>query len=159
VDFRLHLDSELTLDSSPEIVKCLPPNLPRCSPAGDARRAGVVRAWLRAGGPLVPDISATPVLFADAVRRGQEQGDVPSAVDAVRSGHVVFDAFLGALYRWVGDDGSPGLTPGPPPRLGGCRQRAVGDLAGQRRAAPGSATRRGGAEGSWVRWGWGTWLG
>lgn len=67
----------------------------------------VVRAWLRAGGPLLPDISATPVLFADTIRRGQEQGDVPPGVDAVRAGHVVFDAYLGVLYRWVGDDGTP----------------------------------------------------
>ncbi len=69
----------------------------------DTARA-VVRAWLRAGGPLRPDTSATPAVFADTIRRGQEQGDVPPDIDATRAGFVVFDAYLGVLYRWVGDE-------------------------------------------------------
>ena len=65
----------------------------------------VVRAWLRAGGPLLPgDTSETPAVFADIIRSGQQQGDIPPDVDATRAGLVLFDAYLGVLYRWVGDD-------------------------------------------------------
>jgi hypothetical protein len=64
----------------------------------------MVRAWLRGGGPLQPYRSDAPALFADAFRSGQEQGDIPPDVDASRAGFVVFDAYMGVLYRWVGDD-------------------------------------------------------
>jgi AcrR family transcriptional regulator len=64
----------------------------------------MVRAWLRGGGPLLPYRSDAPVLFADTFRSGQEQGDIPPDVDASRAGFVVFDAYMGVLYRWVGDD-------------------------------------------------------
>lgn len=43
-------------------------------------------------------------MFADTIRRGQEQGDLPPDIDATRAGFVVFDAYLGVLYRWVGDE-------------------------------------------------------
>ena len=69
----------------------------------DTARA-VVRAWLRAGGPLRPDTSATPTVFADTIRRGQDQGDIPPDIDATRAGFVLFDAYLGVLYRWVADE-------------------------------------------------------
>jgi len=61
----------------------------------------MVRAWLRAGGPLLADASDTPALFADTVRLGQQQGDIPPDVDPTRVGLVIFDAYLGVLYRWV----------------------------------------------------------
>jgi TetR/AcrR family transcriptional regulator, cholesterol catabolism regulator len=64
----------------------------------------VVRAWLRAGGPLLSPASDTPALLAATVRSGQQQGDVPPDVDADRAGQVIFDAFDGVLYRWVRDD-------------------------------------------------------
>lgn len=61
----------------------------------------MVQAWLRAGGPLLPYTSGTPALFTDTLRSGQEQGDIPPDLDATRAGFVVFDAYLGVLYRWV----------------------------------------------------------
>jgi TetR/AcrR family transcriptional regulator, cholesterol catabolism regulator len=64
----------------------------------------IVRAWLRAGGPLLPDASDSASLFADLVRSGQQQGDIPLDVDANRAGVVILDAYLGVLYRWVRDD-------------------------------------------------------
>lgn len=64
----------------------------------------VVRAWLHAGGPLLPDTSLTPALFTDTIRAGQDHGDVPPHIDATRAGNVVFDAYLGVLYRWVNQD-------------------------------------------------------
>jgi AcrR family transcriptional regulator len=63
-----------------------------------------VRAWLRAGGPLMPDASDTAALFADLIRTGQDQGDIPTDLDATRAGLVILDTYLGVLYRWVADD-------------------------------------------------------
>jgi TetR/AcrR family transcriptional regulator, cholesterol catabolism regulator len=64
----------------------------------------MVRAFLRVGGPLVAYTSETPTLLADTIRSGQEQGDIPPGVDPTRAGLVLFDAYLGILYRWVGED-------------------------------------------------------
>lgn len=69
-----------------------------------AKGRATVRAWLRAGGPLLPDASESAALFADVVRAGQEQGDIPREVDATRAGLVILDAYFGALYRWVADE-------------------------------------------------------
>jgi hypothetical protein len=61
----------------------------------------MVRAWLQAGGPLLtPDSDATR-LFADAIRAGQEHGDVARDTDPDLAGLLLFDAYLGVLYRWV----------------------------------------------------------
>jgi AcrR family transcriptional regulator len=61
----------------------------------------MVRAWLQAGGPLLSPASETSSMFADAIRAGQQRGDVDLRVDAERAGLVLFDAYLGALYRWA----------------------------------------------------------
>ena len=61
----------------------------------------MVRAWLQAGGPLLTSESDTSGIFADAIRRGQRRGDVAPGIDADRAGRVLFDAYLGVLYRWV----------------------------------------------------------
>lgn len=62
---------------------------------------GMVRAWLQAGGPLLSPSSETSSMFAEAVRAGQQRGDVDPGVDADRAGLVLFDAYLGSLYRWA----------------------------------------------------------
>jgi AcrR family transcriptional regulator len=66
-----------------------------------AARRATVRAWLRAGGPLMPDASDTAALFADVVRSGQQRGDVPHNIKATSAGLVILDTYLGVLYRWV----------------------------------------------------------
>ena len=71
---------------------------------GEIRRA-TVRAWLRAGGPLLPEASDSAALFAEVVRLGQQEGDVPPEVDATNVGLVILDAYVGALFRWVGHEG------------------------------------------------------
>jgi TetR/AcrR family transcriptional regulator, cholesterol catabolism regulator len=64
----------------------------------------MVRAWIRAGGPLVPYATATPALLADTIRSGQEHGDIRRDLDAARAGYVMFDAYMGVLHRWVADE-------------------------------------------------------
>lgn len=64
----------------------------------------MVRSWQRAGGPLLPYTSDTPDLLADTIRTGQQQGDIPPDLDATSAGRVVFDAYLGVLYRWVSNE-------------------------------------------------------
>jgi AcrR family transcriptional regulator len=61
----------------------------------------MVRAWLQAGGPLLTPDSDTTRLFADAIRAGQQHGDLAEGIDADLAGLVLFDAYLGMLYRWV----------------------------------------------------------
>ncbi len=62
---------------------------------------GMVRAWLQAGGPLLTSDSETTRLFAAAIRSGQELGDIRRETDPDRAGRLLFDAYLGVLYRWV----------------------------------------------------------
>jgi AcrR family transcriptional regulator len=61
----------------------------------------MVRAWLQAGGPLLTTESDTSRILADTIREGQRRGDVAPGIDADRAGRVLFDAYLGVLYRWV----------------------------------------------------------
>ena len=61
----------------------------------------MVRAWLEAGGPLLSPASETSSMVAEAVRAVQQRGDVDLGVDADRAGLVLFDAYLGSLYRWA----------------------------------------------------------
>ena len=62
---------------------------------------GMVRAWLQAGGSLLKSDSETTRLFAAALRAGQERGDVSRETDPDRAGRLLFDAYIGVLYRWV----------------------------------------------------------
>lgn len=64
----------------------------------------MVRAWLHAGGPLLTPESETTRMLADTIRSGQGRGEIARDVDADRAGLLLFDAYLGNLYRWVNDD-------------------------------------------------------
>jgi AcrR family transcriptional regulator len=64
----------------------------------------MVRAWQRAGGPLLADQSDAPQLVADSVRAGQRAGEIPPGVDPNRAALILLDAYLGVLYRWVLDE-------------------------------------------------------
>jgi AcrR family transcriptional regulator len=72
--------------------------------ADPATGRAMVRAWQRAGGPLLADESDAPQLVADRVRAGQRAGDIPRGVDPDRAALILFDAYLGVLYRWVVDE-------------------------------------------------------
>jgi AcrR family transcriptional regulator len=72
--------------------------------ADPATGRAIIRAWLHAGGPLLPDASISAALLTEVIREGQQQGDVPPNVDATRAGLVVLDTYLGVLYRWVADE-------------------------------------------------------
>jgi TetR/AcrR family transcriptional regulator, cholesterol catabolism regulator len=69
----------------------------------DAGRA-MVRAWLRAGGPLLPNAFDTSALLAHTIRSGQQRGEIPHDLDPARASQIIFDAYLGVLFRWVADD-------------------------------------------------------
>jgi TetR/AcrR family transcriptional regulator, cholesterol catabolism regulator len=70
----------------------------------------MVRAWLQAGGPLLTPVSETSSMFADVIRAGRRRGDVDPRVDADRAGLVLFDAYLGVLYRWASrEEGQAGI--------------------------------------------------
>ena len=56
------------------------------------------------GGPLLAHESDAPQLVADSVRAGQLAGDIPRDVDPDRAALILFDAYLGVLYRWVLDE-------------------------------------------------------
>lgn len=62
---------------------------------------GMVRAWLQAGSPLLTPDSETIRLFADAIRAGQEHGDIAPDIDSHQAGRLLFDAYIGELCRWV----------------------------------------------------------
>jgi AcrR family transcriptional regulator len=62
---------------------------------------GMVRAWLQAGGALLTPDSDTSRLFAETIRAGQAEGELACDIDATRAGEILFDAYQGALIRWV----------------------------------------------------------
>jgi AcrR family transcriptional regulator len=72
--------------------------------ADPATGRAMVRAWQRAGGALLADQSDAAQLVADSVRAGQRAGDIPRGVDPERAALILFDAYLGVLYRWVLDE-------------------------------------------------------
>jgi AcrR family transcriptional regulator len=60
----------------------------------------LLRAYVRAGGPLLPGASATAEVFARTLRVGQQRGDIRPDLDVDAAGRVLFDAYIGALVRW-----------------------------------------------------------
>ena len=72
--------------------------------ADPATGRAMVRAWQRAGGPLLADESDAHQLVANTMRAGQRAGDIPRGVDPDRAALILFDAYLGVLYRWVLDE-------------------------------------------------------
>jgi AcrR family transcriptional regulator len=72
--------------------------------ADPATGRAMVRAWQRAGGPLLADESDAPELVANTVRAGQRAGDIPRGLDPDHIARILFDVYLGVLYRWVLDE-------------------------------------------------------
>jgi TetR/AcrR family transcriptional regulator, cholesterol catabolism regulator len=64
----------------------------------------IMRASLSSGGPLRAYTSASPDRLADTLRLGQQRGDISPDVDPVRAGLLIFDGYLGVVYRWVSDE-------------------------------------------------------
>ena len=64
----------------------------------------MVRAWLRAGGPLLGPNTEDSAIVAHAIREAQRAGDIRLDVDADGAGLILLDAYFGALYRWVSDE-------------------------------------------------------
>ena len=67
----------------------------------------LTRAWLQAGGPLLPDAYATATVFADTLRYGLSRGELRRDIDAEVVGRLLLDAYLGILIRWSIDDQQP----------------------------------------------------
>jgi AcrR family transcriptional regulator len=129
-------DDKRTIDSTTMVRRAFL-DLAEGYEADPATGRAMVRAWQRAGGPLLADASEAPQLVARAVRAGQRAGEIPRDVDPDRAALIVFDVYLGVLYRWVLDETGqlnlgdqlattldlilPAILPGssPSPRLGG----------------------------------------
>jgi TetR/AcrR family transcriptional regulator, cholesterol catabolism regulator len=67
-----------------------------------ATGAALIRSWVRAGGPYLPDATATADLFAEALRRGQQRREIHEQLDTRAAGLILFDSLLGILVRWAG---------------------------------------------------------
>jgi AcrR family transcriptional regulator len=67
---------------------------------------GLARAWVQAGGPLLPGASGTAELFAETISIGQSRGDIRRDIDAQHAGRVLLDAYLGAVVRWAAETDS-----------------------------------------------------
>jgi TetR/AcrR family transcriptional regulator, cholesterol catabolism regulator len=68
-----------------------------------ATGSALVRAWVQAGGPYLPDSTDTADLFADAVRLGQGRGDIRADIDPALTGLILLDVNIGTLIRWAAD--------------------------------------------------------
>jgi TetR/AcrR family transcriptional regulator, cholesterol catabolism regulator len=97
-------EAKETTSEAPDRLRQALAGLARRYEDDPATGRAILRAWLRAGGPLMPDASDSATLFIDVIRAGQRHGDVPADLDATRAGLVILDAYLGVLYRWVADE-------------------------------------------------------
>jgi AcrR family transcriptional regulator len=68
-----------------------------------AGNRALTRAWVQAGGPLLPEAFATAAVFADTVRDAQARGQLRPDLAPGNAGRVMLDAYLGALVRWAAD--------------------------------------------------------
>jgi AcrR family transcriptional regulator len=68
------------------------------------RNRALIRAWLQAGGHLLPGADATAPVFAQTIRHGQVAGDIRPDVDATHAGYALLDLYVGALIRWANDE-------------------------------------------------------
>jgi TetR/AcrR family transcriptional regulator, cholesterol catabolism regulator len=96
-------DDEHTVDSTSRLRRAFRV-LADLYEADPATGRAMVRAWQRAGGPLLADQSEALQFVADTVHAGQRAGDIPRDVDPDRAALILFDAYLGVLYRWVLDE-------------------------------------------------------
>jgi len=62
---------------------------------------GMVRSWLQAGGPLLTPGSDTTLMFAAAIRAGQDNGHIAKDADPDHAAQILFDAYQGELIRWA----------------------------------------------------------
>ncbi|GIJ56739.1 TetR/AcrR family transcriptional regulator [Virgisporangium aurantiacum] len=61
----------------------------------------LTRAWVQAGGPLLPDAFATAAIFADTLDDARARGQVRPDIDPGSAGRILLDAYLGALVHWA----------------------------------------------------------
>lgn len=71
--------------------------------ADSAGNQALTRAWVQAGGLLLPDAFATAAVFADVFRDAQAREQLRSDIDPDGAGRILLDAYLGALIRWAAD--------------------------------------------------------
>ena len=64
----------------------------------------LTRAWVHAGGPLLPDAFATSVAFAATLRHAQADGQLRTDVDPDVAGQLLLDSYLGVFLRWAAAD-------------------------------------------------------
>jgi AcrR family transcriptional regulator len=101
--------------------------------ADTAGNQALTRAWVQAGGPLLPDASATAKIFTDTLRHAQSRGQLRSGVDVDAAGQVLLDAYLGALVRWAAHGDQDPSAPSLRDQLGTLLDLIVNGL----RPAPG----------------------
>jgi AcrR family transcriptional regulator len=63
----------------------------------------MLTSWVRAGLPIT-EPPRTAEVFADVIRAGVAEGRIRSDVDPAQVGHLLRDAYLGALFRWCRGD-------------------------------------------------------
>ncbi|MGW2919483.1 TetR/AcrR family transcriptional regulator [Streptomyces angustmyceticus] len=63
----------------------------------------MLTSWVRAGLPIT-EPPRTAEVFADVIRTWVADGKIRSGVDPMQVGHLLRDAYLGALFRWCRGD-------------------------------------------------------
>lgn len=64
----------------------------------------IVRYWILAGGPLLPEATDTSRLFAETIRTGQARGELRADIDPDVAGLALLDVGLATLWRWAASD-------------------------------------------------------
>jgi TetR/AcrR family transcriptional regulator, cholesterol catabolism regulator len=72
--------------------------------------SALVRGWVQAGGPYLPEATDTASFLADALSPGLRRQEIDSSIDPRLAGLMLFDALIGTLVRWAADPQPSGLT-------------------------------------------------
>ncbi len=67
----------------------------------------LTRAWMTAGGPLIGGAAESAAVIVEALKQGQDRGDIRLGIDAEQAGFMVLDVYLGTLCRWAAAGDAP----------------------------------------------------
>jgi hypothetical protein len=60
----------------------------------------MMRAVLHSGVMATAGSHSTGLVFGQAIAAGQQRGEIRADLDPVAVGNLIFDGYMGILYRW-----------------------------------------------------------
>lgn len=83
-----------------EVIRDLVRELGRWWDSDQAMNQAMMRAVIHSGVMATAGSHASGLVFGRAIATGQERGEISAELDAVAVGNLIFDGYMGILYRW-----------------------------------------------------------